>query len=223
VFFPEIRHRREITGYAGDAVLIMDGLSCHESDLFDDVCLDSSVRIELLPAHPSDQLQPCDLGVFVAMKRNVSRVCVPVGLSRQSKQIVKIIGALQTTLLPPTLIHAFAQAGIYTRYCPGHRWSMCAIDASTARCVRQLGANPKVTGRVLMHINGYTVFESGKSISFYMDSMYDDSSSSSVIIGEMKRMRNTSDEWEQGRQFFRVLTRFSRICIHQIPLRHERH
>jgi hypothetical protein len=37
--FPEIRHRRKITGYAGDAVLIIDGLSCHESDLFEDVCL----------------------------------------------------------------------------------------------------------------------------------------------------------------------------------------
>jgi hypothetical protein len=55
------------------------------------------------------------------------------------------------------------------------------------------GANPKVTGRVLMQINGCTVFELGKSISFHMDSMDDDPSSSNVIIGEMKRMRKTSD------------------------------
>jgi hypothetical protein len=44
------------------------------------------------------------------MKTNASRVRVPAGLSRQSKQIIKIIGALQTTLPPATIIHAFAQA-----------------------------------------------------------------------------------------------------------------
>jgi hypothetical protein len=36
------------------------------------------------------------------MKTNVPGVCVPAGLSIQFKQIIKIIGALQTTLLPPT-------------------------------------------------------------------------------------------------------------------------
>jgi hypothetical protein len=39
----------------GHAVLIMDGLSYRESDLFEDVCLDSGLRIELLPVHSSDQ------------------------------------------------------------------------------------------------------------------------------------------------------------------------
>jgi hypothetical protein len=56
------------------------------------------------------------------------------------------------------------------------------------------GANPKVTGRVLMQINGRTVFELGKSIAFHMDSMHDNPSLFGVIIGEMQRMKNTSDE-----------------------------
>jgi hypothetical protein len=55
------------------------------------------------------------------------------------------------------------------------------------------GANPKVAERVLMQINGRTVFELGKSIFFHMDSVHD-GPSSGVIIGEMNRMRNTSDE-----------------------------
>jgi hypothetical protein len=48
-----------------------------------------------------------------------------------------------------------------------------------------------------MQINGRTVFDLEKSISFRIDSMHDDPSSSNVIIGEMKRMRNTSDERAQ--------------------------
>jgi hypothetical protein len=133
----------------------MDGLSCHELDLFADVCFDSGVRIKLLPTHSSDQLQPCDLGVFAAMKTNVSRVRVPASLSKQSKQTIKIIGTLQTTLLPPTIIHAFAQAGIHARYCPGHRCLTCVIDASTARCVRQLGREPE-SGRESLDANRRT-------------------------------------------------------------------
>jgi hypothetical protein len=56
------------------------------------------------------------------------------------------------------------------------------------------GANAKVTGRVLIKINGRTMFELNELISFHMDSMHDDPSSSGLIIGEMKRMRNTSNE-----------------------------
>jgi hypothetical protein len=38
------------------------------------------------------------------MKTNASRVRVPAGLVK-TKQIIKIMGALQKTLLPPTIIH----------------------------------------------------------------------------------------------------------------------
>jgi hypothetical protein len=106
MFCMEIRHRREITGYAGNAVLIMDGLSCHESDLFGDICFDSGVRVELLPAHSSDQLQPCDLSALAATKTNVSRVRVPAGLSKQGNQMIKIIGVLQTSCFrQPSFMH----------------------------------------------------------------------------------------------------------------------
>jgi hypothetical protein len=71
---------------------------------------------------------------------------------------------------------------------------MCIIDASTARCVRQLGANPKVTGRVLTQGDGRTAFDLGKSISFQLDPMHDDPSSSALTIGKMKKMRDTSDD-----------------------------
>jgi hypothetical protein len=138
VFFPEIQRRREAIGYAGDAVLMMDGLTCHESNSFEDACLEHGVCIEILPTHSSDQFQPCDLGVFGAMKTNIARVRTMPGMSKQSRQIVKILGALQTTLLPPTVVHAFAQARIHARHSPEHRCLISVMDASTARCVRHL-------------------------------------------------------------------------------------
>jgi hypothetical protein len=47
IIFPEMKRRHEIAGCTGDAALMMNGLMCHESDLFECLCLDTGVRIEL--------------------------------------------------------------------------------------------------------------------------------------------------------------------------------
>jgi hypothetical protein len=135
IFFPEIQRRREISGYSGEAVLIMEGLPCLESSGFEDSSLDNGVFIEVLPAHSSDQLQPYD-SIFVTMKTSASRIQQPARLSRQSKQIVKLLDALQGTLLLPTVIHAFAQAGIHAQYSTEHRCLIYVIDSAAARCIR---------------------------------------------------------------------------------------
>jgi hypothetical protein len=122
---------------SGMAVPIMGGLTCHQSDGLGDGCLDSGVCVGSLPAHSSDQLQPCDLGTFAAMKSSMSRVRPMPDMTRQSRQIVKTLGALQATSIPPTVIHAFAQAGIRARYSSEHRCLTCVADPSTARCVRR--------------------------------------------------------------------------------------
>jgi hypothetical protein len=136
VLFPELRSRRERYRYGGRAVLLMDGLTCHGSDDVEDMCLDNGCFIQFLPPHSSDQVQPCDVGIFGPMKANMSRVSPARDLSKQSKQIVKILGALQSTLLPPTIIHAFASAGIRSRYSDVHHCLICVIDPTAARCVR---------------------------------------------------------------------------------------
>jgi hypothetical protein len=46
VFKIEIQRPREVTGHAGDAVSINDGPTCHESDGFEDGCLDNGMCMQ---------------------------------------------------------------------------------------------------------------------------------------------------------------------------------
>jgi hypothetical protein len=121
---------------------LMDGLTCHGSDLVKDLCFENECFLQFLPPHSSDQVQPCDLGIFGPMKTNIARIRPTPDLSRQTKQVVKIFGAMQTTLLPPTIIHAFAQTGIRSHFAQEHNCLICSVDPSSARCVRGSGAIP---------------------------------------------------------------------------------
>jgi hypothetical protein len=56
--------------------------------------------------HSSDQTQLCDVGVFGPMKTNMAHVHPAPDLLKQSKEILKILGAMQQTLLPPIVISA---------------------------------------------------------------------------------------------------------------------
>jgi hypothetical protein len=135
--------------------LLMDGLTCHGLDDVMDLCLDNHCFVQFLPPHSSHQVQPCDIGIFRPMKANITRVNPAAELSKQSKQVVKIVGALQMTLLPPTIIHGFAEAGIRSRRCDAHHCLIGKVDPTGARCVRgppgesSLGGNQSVvlTGR----------------------------------------------------------------------------
>jgi hypothetical protein len=70
------------------------------------------------------------------MKANIARIHPAAALSKQSKQVLKIFGVVQTTLLPPTIIHAFAQAGIHSQYSDEDQCLICRVNPSTARCLR---------------------------------------------------------------------------------------
>jgi hypothetical protein len=136
VFIPELARRREELGYSGEAVLIMDGLTCHHSDFVEDLCFENNCIVEILPAHSSDQIQPCDLGIIGAMKANASRIHPAPDLSKQSKQVLNIVGSVQTTLLPPTIVHAFARAGIISHYSPERHCLIGQVDVDAMAAVR---------------------------------------------------------------------------------------
>jgi hypothetical protein len=87
VCFAELDRRREHFQYWGEAILILDGLTCHDSDIVEDLCLDHGCSIKWLPPHQSDQTQPCDVGVFLPLKANMTRVHPADDLSKQSKQL----------------------------------------------------------------------------------------------------------------------------------------
>jgi hypothetical protein len=138
VFFAALEERRERLQYRGEAVLIMDGLTCHDSDAFQNECFKRRCWIQILPPHSSDQTQPCDVGIFGPMKTSMGRIHPAADLSKQSKGIIKILGAMQQTLLPPTVVSAFRQAGICSTFDRAHSCLVCYVDARRARRVRGL-------------------------------------------------------------------------------------
>jgi hypothetical protein len=73
------------------------------------------------------------------MKANMACFFPNASLSKKSKEIIKILGAAQTTLLPHIVIGAFEQLGIVTTYSPTHNCLMCHVDPPRARRVRGLG------------------------------------------------------------------------------------
>jgi hypothetical protein len=56
--------------------------------------------IEFLLPQSSDKVQPCDVMIFGPMTANVSQICPAAEAPKQSKQVLKILEPLQTTLLP---------------------------------------------------------------------------------------------------------------------------
>jgi hypothetical protein len=139
-FFPELNRGRERFQCWNEAILILDGLTCHDSDAIEDLGLDHGCWTELLSPHASDQIQPRDVGLFDRLKANMTRVHPADDLSKQSKQVLKILGALQTTLLPPTIISAFSQAGAESHYSDEHNCLICWVSMTCARCVRGVHA-----------------------------------------------------------------------------------
>lgn len=66
--FPEIERRRQIYGYTGTAVLILDGYTVQTGDCFLNEYTFRNVCPFILPPHPSDQLQLLDLVLFGHLK-----------------------------------------------------------------------------------------------------------------------------------------------------------
>jgi hypothetical protein len=70
-FLRELKPKREATGYSGPALLILDGCAAHDGDYFWTIYLGKNVVAIPIPAHASNQSQPCDHCVFGLTKRLV--------------------------------------------------------------------------------------------------------------------------------------------------------
>jgi hypothetical protein len=120
---------------SGQPVLMMGRQTCHGSEEVEDYCLDNACFIQFLHPHSSDQVQPCDLGLLGPTNANVSRICPAGNLSKQNKQVLEIFVVLETTLLPLTITHAFARAGIVLHSCVQHERLLCAVNPAAAYSV----------------------------------------------------------------------------------------
>jgi hypothetical protein len=74
VLFPDIELRRTFDSDTGDAVLIFDGCTCHESDWFLDEAVAKELVLHCLAPHSSDKTPPLDLGLFGITKQATRKV-----------------------------------------------------------------------------------------------------------------------------------------------------
>jgi hypothetical protein len=74
IFTPALKRRREIYGYGGTAVLILDNCTSHGPERVHLLCAENNLVPLFLPPHSSNQLQPLDFSVFSLTKRLFIRV-----------------------------------------------------------------------------------------------------------------------------------------------------
>ena len=156
-FFPEIRQRRALLDYEGPALLIMDGFGVHTSSAFELLCEEENVVIVFIPPHTSDQLQPCDLGLFAVLKRWQSNIALPAHLNKQTRQVVRMLDGLRMATTPKNVIGAFRKAGIVGQFSLEKGQMLATVDPSQATAVRHFqshapiqdrGMNPKQRVRI---------------------------------------------------------------------------
>lgn len=118
IFFPEVERKlteeRENTGYEGDAVLILDGFSCHRKALEAYNLEEKHIKIVFLPPHASHLTQPLDLVIFAAQKRfsTTSKNLVNRCLGVQGNSLLRIIYGLENASTTSNIVAAFEAAGI---------------------------------------------------------------------------------------------------------------
>lgn len=132
--FPSLQERRKLYNYTGDAVVILDGCSCHINDFFLDECVFNKVIPIILAPHSSDQTQMLDLGIFGPPKKYISKIKPDKFLSSQYKQIIRIINSWQAVATPSNITSAFKQAGLRPYIENGTLFYQ--VDLDNARCLR---------------------------------------------------------------------------------------
>ena len=111
---PEIRWRRNQHQYSGPALVLLDGFQCHQSEDICQMCEEENIIFMFFPPHTSDQLQPCDLGLFSNQKRWSSNIQIDPQLNRQTRQVIRIVDSFRMAATFKNVTGAFRKAGIVT-------------------------------------------------------------------------------------------------------------
>ena len=136
-FIPEMNLKRSQHQYDGPIVLTLDRFGCHCSEAFLAMCEEANIICKFLPPHTSDQLQPCDLGLFAVQKRWMGNIQIPDNFNRQTKQIVRIIDSYRMATSFKNVTGAFKKSGIVTFLDEDLRL-MARVDVRFASAVRHL-------------------------------------------------------------------------------------
>lgn len=136
ILFPEIQRRRRKYNYQGPCLLIMDGCTSHESPSFRDDCLLQNIIIIFIAPHSSDQCQMLDLVIFGLQKRFMKKIFGDNYLSKQTKQLIRILSSWRAATTPENVIAAWKSAG-YEPYIKNNM-IYYKINLAYARAVRHI-------------------------------------------------------------------------------------
>ena len=147
-FLPEIRDRRAKLDYSGPALLLLDGFGVHHSAAFEAMCEEENIILLFYPPHSSDQLQPCDLGLFANQKRWQGNISVDSRLNKQTKQAIKVLDSLRMAATPKNITGAFRKSGIVNRYDTNSGHLLARVDRSSATAVRHYAGSEQSADHV---------------------------------------------------------------------------
>jgi hypothetical protein len=114
--------------------ILSDGCTAHDGDYFWDTCLRKNVIAIPIPAHASNQIQPCDLCVFGLTKRLIRRLNTTGDGNIQSVHIAKLVAAYHSACNPVNVIASFSNAGIIARL-NDEGIPVAMVDVEQCRCL----------------------------------------------------------------------------------------
>ena len=103
---PNVRRRRAEFRSDGPVLLLLDSFGCHQGQKFVSLCEEKNIICFLFARHTSDQLQPCDIGIFGNQKKLQSRIYVDTFLNRQARQVIRMIDSFRCAT-PKNVVGAF--------------------------------------------------------------------------------------------------------------------
>jgi hypothetical protein len=136
IVIPEVERIRAKMGSADYTFLIMDGYSCHKSDVFKEFRTIYGIHVIISPPYSNDQTQPLDFSIFGLQKREPATIHPHNNLNLQTYQLVRMMCALQKAATPPNVIGAFQGAGICSLIDPYTRERRMQIQRGSADKVR---------------------------------------------------------------------------------------
>lgn len=84
----------------------------------------------------SDQIQPCDLGIFSNQKRWQRNIRVDDGLNKQTKQVIRIVDSYRMATTAKNVVSAFRKGGIVTYVDRDKMQLKVRVDIGKATAVR---------------------------------------------------------------------------------------
>ena len=114
VLVPYIQQMRDDCSYVGPGVIFLDGCTCHQTDYLDQVCVENNLMPVFFPAHTSNQLQPCDLGMFAVHKSNIRQLdCTDEDPNEQVNRLATIYDSWRKACTVKNITSAFRAMGAF--------------------------------------------------------------------------------------------------------------